>query len=88
MKWSERRVKIRELMRTLTHDQRRAAFRNMWFPPMPPPGFESAISPSLYQQLVAIHQDQDLSVAEKKQKVDLVMQKVPADQLAKFVHAL
>lgn len=52
----------------------------------PPPGFEAALSPTIYQQLLTVHQNPNLSVAEKKQKVDQIMQKVPADQLAKFVH--
>ncbi|KAI6191013.1 hypothetical protein M3Y97_00181700 [Aphelenchoides bicaudatus] len=84
LKWSERRLKIRTIMRTLPHDQRRAVFKDMWFPPMPPPGFEAALSPTIYQQLVSVHQNTQLSVPEKKQKVDQIMQKAPADQLAKL----
>jgi hypothetical protein len=34
MKWSERRQKVRQIMRTVPHDQRRAAFKDSWFPPV------------------------------------------------------
>lgn len=34
LKWSEKRQKVHEIMHTLTYEQRRAAFKNMWFPPM------------------------------------------------------
>lgn len=49
----------------------------------PPPGFEAVLAPTVYQQLIAVHQNTKLSVVEKKQQVDKVMQQVPADQLAK-----
>lgn len=32
-----------------------------------------------------MHQNSDLSVREKKQRIDKIMLQVPADQLAKFV---
>lgn len=71
-------------MRSVSHEDRRAVFKNMWFPPMPPPGFEDVLAPSVYQQLLKVHQNSDLTVQEKKQQVDKIMQQVPADQLAKL----
>jgi len=84
LNWSERRQRIRTIMHSIPPEQRRSAFKDMWFPPMPPPGFESVLAPTVYQQLVAVHQNSKLTVPEKKRQVDRIMQQVPADQLARL----
>jgi hypothetical protein len=84
MKWSKRRQKVRQIMHTIPHEQRRAVFKDMWFPPMPPASFESVLAPTVYQQLLKVHQNVNLTVAEKKDRVDRIMQQVPGDQLMKL----
>lgn len=56
-------------------------FGPMGFPPHPPPGFELALAPTIYKQLMVVHQNPTLSVEEKKQQVDRIMSMVPQDQL-------
>jgi hypothetical protein len=51
------------------------------FPPHPPPGFEFALAPTIYKQLMTVHQNPTLSVEDKKRSIDKIMSMVPQDQL-------
>ncbi|KAI6174280.1 Lactamase-B domain-containing protein [Aphelenchoides besseyi] len=84
LRYSERRQQIRSLLDSVPYEQRRAAFKGTFFPPMPPPGFESVLSPTVYKQLLSVHRNPQLSAEQKKQQADRIMQQVPADQLKRL----
>ncbi|KAI6206095.1 Beta-lactamase domain containing protein [Aphelenchoides besseyi] len=84
LRYSERRQQIRSLLDSIPYEQRRAAFKGTFFPPMPPPGFESVLSPTVYKQLLSVHRNPQLSAEQKKQQADRIMQQVPDDQLKRL----
>ena len=42
-------------------------------PPRPPPGFELVLSPTVYTQLLAVHENSALTIDEQKRKIDEIM---------------
>ncbi|CAD5223935.1 unnamed protein product [Bursaphelenchus okinawaensis] len=54
------------------------------FPSRPPPGFEAIVGPSVFKQLVKVHENADLTVPQKKNMIDLIMRQVPRAQLDKL----
>lgn len=55
-----------------------------FLPPRPPPGFEAVLSPSIFKQLMAVHENVALSVPEKKQRIDHILSLVPQEQLERL----
>jgi hypothetical protein len=77
LKWGEKREKIREIIKSLPEEQRRLIpfprfggiippFGPRGLPPLPPPGFKEVLPSEVYQKLVEIHQNKELSQEDKK----------------------
>ena len=73
MRWSARRQRVRALLAAIPPEARRAAFRSSHFPPTPPPGWQQALPATVYNHLLAVHTNAQLSVAEKRARVDRIM---------------
>nr|CAD2194306.1 unnamed protein product [Meloidogyne enterolobii] len=48
-----------------------------FFPPNPPPGFEKVLPPEVYQQLLQIHRNPQLTVQQKSLQIDQIMRSLP-----------
>ncbi|KAI6236554.1 hypothetical protein M3Y95_00170000 [Aphelenchoides besseyi] len=96
MGWRERQTRVHELIKQLPEDMQRLVhppapvppfgsqgFRPMpyGFPSRPPPGFEFVLSPTIYKQLLAVHENTKITDDEKKQQLDKILRLVPQDQL-------
>jgi len=77
-KLKDRRAQIRQILENLTWENR-VAMQKEEFPLAPPTGFEEVMEPEIYKQLLAIHTNLKMSVAEKKESIDLIMSQVPKE---------
>ncbi|KAF7632341.1 hypothetical protein Mgra_00008266, partial [Meloidogyne graminicola] len=48
-----------------------------FFPPNPPPGFEKVLPLNIYQKLLQIHRNSNLSVKQKSFQIDQIMRSLP-----------
>lgn len=51
------------------------------FPARPPPGFEAIVGPTVFKQLIRIHENPAFSTDDKKAAIDQIMRAVPRSQL-------
>jgi len=78
-KWAERQQLIRDIVESLSDEEKRL----MMTPRIggPPPGFEYIIAPTVYKQLLSVHHNPRLSKEQKAELITRVMHQVPQDQL-------
>ncbi|CAD5231444.1 unnamed protein product [Bursaphelenchus xylophilus] len=87
----DRHNKVKEMVSQLPEELQQVVNPPAGIPPMvrgfpsrPPPGFEAIVGPSVFKQLVKVHESTDLTVPEKKNMIDLIMRQVPRAQLEKL----
>uniref|UniRef100_A0A914C405 Uncharacterized protein n=1 Tax=Acrobeloides nanus TaxID=290746 RepID=A0A914C405_9BILA len=95
LNWREKHEKVREFIDSLPEEQRKLLpppppppffppFGPRGLPPRPPPGFEKVLPSEVYQRLLAVHENTNISVPEKMQKIDEIMKEVPKETLEKL----
>ncbi|KAI6197489.1 hypothetical protein M3Y94_01230100 [Aphelenchoides besseyi] len=79
----EKRERIRHLMENLTYEQR-AALNEEPFPDRPPAGFEQVLDSETLEHLMAIHDNDTLTIAEKKNELDSIFRELPKEVAARL----